>query len=112
MSALQVGHGFMTLRSRMARPVATGLSGTALLACIMLKPVSLILRAVMSLVNWCNSTGRCCCDWCSALAPALSGTPSHQIHAAVQSKTNGQLCNMGAMSKLDAADCWHAPHCI
>ena len=36
MSALQVGQGFMTLRSRMARPVAMGLSGTALLACICL----------------------------------------------------------------------------
>ena len=34
MSTLQVGQGFMTLRSRMARPATTGRSGAAPLACI------------------------------------------------------------------------------
>jgi len=38
MSILQVGQGFMTLRSRMARPVAgAGLPGIATLACITLQ---------------------------------------------------------------------------
>ena len=37
MSTLQVGQGFMTLRSRMVRPVATGLSGPVPLTCIVLK---------------------------------------------------------------------------
>ena len=43
MSALQVGHGFMTLRSRMVRPVATGLSSPASLACTALQAVSLVM---------------------------------------------------------------------
>ena len=38
MSALQVGQGFMTLRSRMVRPVAGArLSGKAPVACITLQ---------------------------------------------------------------------------
>lgn len=40
MSALQVGHGFMIFRSRMVRPVATGLSGPVPMACIVLQAVS------------------------------------------------------------------------
>ena len=75
MSTLQVGQGFMTLRSRMARPVATGLSGAALLACVMHELVSLLPRAVLGIV-FVNADGNsaeiCCCDCCAAPALKIS----------------------------------------